>query len=239
MRQVKEVRRSRLLVAYNVVPALYLTAERGREMFETLLGEFPELIGLPPVIMENQGATFLRTARPNRPPEALCQLLSDSVQVTLQDPSPVDVETLPRFLQKVYELVRNVYGVQRVSRAGRVDNRGYVLAEGAEDARKTVRECLTKLTVDQATDVQLQFTKRDGPYNVNFSVVPDASRGSKADADPPVHNVVLTGSDVNNWDVSGDVPWDKVQEILARGAKHADEEVPQFLRENLGIDTQS
>lgn len=239
MLQVKDVRISRLLVAYTVVPPLYLSAERARRLFEQLLAGFPDLVGTPPFILEDQGVTFVRAARPGRPPEPICQLMNDSVQVTLQDPDPKDVAALTPLLRVVYNSVREIYQVQRVCRAGRVDNRGYVMADASEDTRTIVRDGLTKLTAEQATDVQLQFSRRDGPYNVNLGVVPASSSGSKADAESPVRDVILTGSDVNNWYIGDDVPWDKVEEILTRGAQHADEEVPQFLREQLGVDAPS
>ncbi len=238
MRQVKEVRTSRLLVVYTVQPPLYLSAQRGRQLSDTLVDEFPQLLGSP-LIAEDQFVTLLRTASPDRLPEPVCQIATDSVQVALQNPSQADMKQLLPLLRRVYDLVREIYHVQRVCRAGRVHNKGYVIADEGEDARKIVRDCLTKLTSEQATDCQVQFSRRDGPYNVNLSVVPASTSGSKADVELPVHDVLLTGSDVNNWDISGDVPWDKVEEILTRGAQHADEEVPQFLREQLGVDAPS
>ena len=239
MRQVKDVRTSRLLVAYTFAPPLYLSAERGRRLFEGLLGSFPELVGTPPLIIEDQQALFLRAAPPGRPPEPLCQLVNDSIQVSLQNPDPNQVMEFAPLLKRVYELLRDIYQVQRVCRAGRVHNKGYVMADGKEDARAMVRDLLTKLAAEQAAAVQLQFSRRDGPYNVNLSIVPASTSVSNVGDELPLHDVILTGSDVNNWDVSGDVLWHQVEEILARGERHADEEVPQFLRDQLGVDAQS
>ena len=238
MRKVKEVRTSRVLVVYNVQPPLYLSQQRGRRLCDALVEEFPELLGSP-LIAEDQFVTLLRAPSVGRAPEPVCHIANDSVNVTLSNPSEADLEQLGSLLRRVYDLVRDIYHVQRVLRAGRVHNKEYVLAEGEEDARAIVRECLTRLTAEQATDVQLQFSRRDGPYNVNLSVFPVPTSGSKADPEPPPHDLIVTGSDVNNWDVSGDVPWDKVEVILTRGAQHANVEVPQFLRDQLHVDAQS
>ncbi|MBN1461664.1 MAG: hypothetical protein JXA57_19200 [Armatimonadetes bacterium] len=239
MLKVKGVRRSRLLVAYTVAPPLYLTEERGQRLFEALVGEHSGLIATPPFIVEDQQVVFVRARSAGRALEPVCQLMNDSVQITLQNPAEDELAEFPSLVEDVYAQVRELYNVKRVCRAGRVDNKGYVLADEEADTRSIIRDSVTKLTPGEAVEVQLQFSQRDGDYNINLSLVPALTAGVKSAAQPPPHDVILTGSDVNNWDTEGDVSWDEVKKILERSARHADEEVPQFLREHLGIDAQS
>jgi len=227
----------RLLVAFQVAPALSIREDWARKLFDTLQDEFPQFLGMP-LIERDQFATFLRPAREDVPAQAICQIVRQSVEVVLERPSPEEARAFPPFLHRLYQLSRQIFHIGRVSRVGRVQQTGYILDSDSDAARDALRDCLTKLSPEEADDVQLQFSVREDIFNVNLALRTAASSNEPGPAGLPFRDTLVAQSDVNNWDTSLDVDWTMAERVLTRGARHADEDVPAFLQVRLGLEVQ-
>jgi len=84
--------------------------------------------------------------------------------------------------------------------------------------------------------VELQFTRREGPHNINLKISTASSSNKLGPTGLLVRDVLLTQSDTNNWDMSRDVGQEEAEAILERGRRHARDEVPALLRERMGLD---
>jgi hypothetical protein len=224
----------RLALGLTVEPALYVSEARSRRVFEVLLDEFPQLAAVPLVDQERM-AVLLRPARGKRQATPVCQFLGNSVVVGMDMPTRDEIDVFLAFGGRVYELVRQVFHVGRVARAGRVESNSYTLEGEGNVAAEALRTSLTKLSADDALDLSVQFTRRDGPYNINLSLVTGSSEDT-GDPTTTLRNVVLAQSDVNNWDQSGDITWEQSEAIWQRGMEHAQQQVPAFLRDRVKLE---
>jgi len=235
MTRVTHYQHTRLLIACTVVPSVPIREDWTRAMFEKLQDEFPDLLGTP-LIVRDQFATFLRPAVGNAPPAQICQIAADNLLVGADPLRPGDQDVLPNLALRLFELARDTYHIQRIARVGRVEVAGCVLEAASEGASAIIRSTLTKLEPGEAADVELQFTRREGPYNINLKLSSASSSSIPGPTGLPVRDVLVTQSDVNNWDMSGDISQELAQAIVERGKRHARDEVPALLRERMGLD---
>jgi len=233
MPAVREPKTTRLLIACTLVPAASIREDWTRSLFETLQDEFPQLLGTP-IIIPDRAASFLRPAAGGVEPRQVCQIAGDSVVVGADLPSEGDMDALPKLALRAFELARRIYHTERVARVGRVQLVSWTLDPDGGSS-ELIRDGLTVLKPEEASDLELQITRRDGIFNVNLKLSPASSSDRPGPSGLPVRDVLLTQSDVNNWDTSGDVSGDLAGTILARGARHAQEEVPAFLRDKLRL----
>ena len=234
MARVKQHRVVRLLIACTVDQAVSIREDWTRSMFQRLQDEFPRLLGTP-LIVPDQAAAFLRPAEEGGRPAQLCEIRGNNLVVVAETPSSGDMQVLPGFALRLFDLARDTYHVERVARVGRVEVAAWTLDADGDAAPEVIRTGLTKLEPEEAADVELQFTKHEDMYNINLRLSTNLSSGEPGPTGPPKRDILLTQSDVNNWDVQGDVTRGVAEDILARGAKHAREEVPAFLRDRLSL----
>ena len=232
---VKASHIGRLLVAFQVSPALSIREDWSRTLFERLQDEFPQLLGLA-VIERDQFATFLRPASEGEAGEPICQIQGQGIQVVVEKPSSEDAAALPAFVGHLYRESREIFHIAHVRRVGRVQQTGYILDSDSDAARDALRDCLTKLGPQEADDVQLQFSVREDIFNVNLTLRPAASSNEPGPTGIPIRDILVAQSDVNNWDMRLDVDWGMAERILVRGAKHANEDVPAFIQTRLGLE---
>jgi hypothetical protein len=202
-------------------------------MFEALQDEFPRVLGQP-IIVPDRVATFLRPTVAGADPIQVCQIAGDNLVVGAEPPSDEDMDVLPQFALRLFELARATYHVAKVARIGRVEIAAWQLDADAA-AAEMIRTGLTTLRADEAADVEVQFTRREGPHNINLKLSPASSSSEPDSTGRPVRDIIITQSDVNNWDTRKDVTEDVAQGILERGARHAREEVPLFLRQRASL----
>ena len=229
---VKEMRVRRLLIGFSVDPELSVREDWARSMFNALQDEFPQLLGTP-IILPDQAASFLTPAGEDSPAVQICHIARRNILVGSDDPSRDRMESIPSLARRVYEVSREMFHVGRVTRLGRVQVTSWLLNTEADDAAGVIRTGLTKLGADEAADVDLLFVKREESFNINLKL--STGSNSPQPTGQQLLDLLIAQSDVNNWDVTGDVSWEDAQKIISRGAKHANEEVPTFFRERLGL----
>jgi hypothetical protein len=187
------------------------------------------------MIMRDQFAVFMRPANADGETTSICNIRGDNLTVVAESPNVEDLQDLPGFALRFLELAWGAYHVKRVARVGRVETVGWTL-EGDASAPNVIRAALIGLTEEEAQTVELKFTKRESEYNINLKF---STASAKGNADEGLelgrHEILVSQSDVNNWDIRGNVTLEAAKKILARGKVHASEEIPAFLRNKLGI----